>query len=57
MYLFKTFRRFLRDEHGVTAMEYSILVAMISVAALVGFEAIGVSLQDVFNLIAYKLSS
>ncbi len=47
--------RFLTDKSGATAIEYSILVMMISVAAIVGFSSIGVTLSDIANLLAGKL--
>ena len=47
--------RLWRNTRGVTVIEYSLIAAVISVAALGAMEAIGTSLQATFNLIAGKL--
>jgi pilus assembly protein Flp/PilA len=43
--------RFAADESGATAIEYGLIAALISVAAIGALEAIGGSLSDVFNKI------
>lgn len=47
--------KFWRDEEGATAIEYGLIAALIAVAAIVGMEAIGGSLTDIFNTISEKL--
>jgi pilus assembly protein Flp/PilA len=37
----KNFRRLLADQAGATAIEYGLIVAMIAVAAIGGFSAVG----------------
>ena len=41
-------RRFLRDEEGVTAIEYGLIAALIAVAIIVTVAAIGTQLNTVF---------
>ena len=36
-----TFRRLLADQGGATAIEYGLIVALIAVAAIGGFSALG----------------
>lgn len=45
-------RRFLRDEEGVTAIEYGLIAALIAVAIIVGAGLLGTNLNDLFNDIA-----
>lgn len=42
---------FARDEEGASAVEYGILVALITVAILIIILAVGQKLEDVFNRI------
>jgi pilus assembly protein Flp/PilA len=42
----------LRDEHGATAIEYGLIAALIAVAAIAGFTAVGSSLQGIFSTVA-----
>ena len=41
--------RWWRDERGVTAIEYGLLGALIVVAAIGGFTALGGSLTDLYD--------
>ena len=43
--------RFIKDESGATAIEYGLIAALISVAAIAGFTAVGSSLLKTFNTI------
>jgi len=45
-------RRFLRDEEGVTAIEYGLIAALIAVAIIVGANLVGVELGKTFTYIA-----
>lgn len=44
-------KHFVRDEEGATAVEYGVLVALITVAVLITIVAIGQQLEEVFNKI------
>lgn len=45
-------RRFLRDEEGVTAIEYGLIAALIAVVIIAAVQLIGTNLTAVFNYIA-----
>jgi len=53
--LIRILRRFLCDEKGVTAVEYGLLIALISLAVIGGANAVFTSYGEKFNLIANKL--
>lgn len=40
-----------RDQRGATAIEYGLIAALISLAALIAFQMLGLSLQGVFTTI------
>ena len=48
--------RFVKDESGVTAIEYGLIAGLISVVILVAVTAIGTSLQGLFQTIATALA-
>ena len=48
-------RNFLREEDGVTAIEYGLLAALIAVVIAASVKLIGTELNIVFNFIANKL--
>jgi pilus assembly protein Flp/PilA len=50
------FMRFVKDESGVTAIEYGLIAGLISVVILVAVTAIGTSLQGLFQTIATDLA-
>ena len=50
------FVAFLKDETGATAIEYGLLAALISIAAIAGMTAIGGKLQSTFTTVAGNLS-
>lgn len=52
----KTMIRLFKDESGATAIEYGLIAALISVAAIVAMQAVGTSLQGTFNSISTSLS-
>jgi pilus assembly protein Flp/PilA len=52
----KTFARFMKDESGATAIEYGLLAALISVAAIVAMGAVGNGLNNTFNSVASELN-
>ncbi|KLU23515.1 pilus assembly protein [Caballeronia mineralivorans PML1(12)] len=49
-------RAFIRDEGGVTAIEYGLIATLIAVAIIVGVTAIGTNLEAKFNVIAGYLT-
>jgi len=50
------FARFLKDESGVTAIEYGLLAGLISVTIIASATAVGVSVNDVFDQIATAMA-
>lgn len=48
-------RRFLRDEEGVTAIEYGLIAALIAVVIIAAVGLIGTELDKVFDLIGLEL--
>jgi pilus assembly protein Flp/PilA len=51
------FARFARDESGATAIEYGLIAALISVAAIVAFTTVGDNLSSVFGYVAGQLDT
>lgn len=49
-------RNFLREEEGVTAIEYGLIAALIAVAIIVAVGAVGTSLTDTFNTVDQSLA-
>jgi pilus assembly protein Flp/PilA len=49
------FANLLKDESGVTAIEYALIAALIAVAAIAAFTAVGTSLSTTFTNIANSL--
>ncbi|VWD36193.1 MULTISPECIES: Flp family type IVb pilin [Burkholderia] len=49
--------RFVRDEDGVTAIEYGLIAALIAVGIIVAVTAVGTQLKTVFTTIAADLTS
>ena len=47
---------FLKDESGATAIEYGLIAALISVAAIAAMTAVGGSLQGTFTQVSNSLS-
>lgn len=50
-------RQFMREEDGVTAIEYGLLAALIAVAITVGANALGQNLNTLFQNIANCLTT
>ena len=46
---------FLKDQSGVTAIEYALIAALIAVAAIAAFTLVGTNLSTTFSTIAAKL--
>lgn len=49
-------RNFAKDESGATAIEYGLIAALVSVAAIVALRAMGTSLDTMFNGVSTILS-
>jgi len=47
---------FIRDEDGATAIEYGLIAALVSVAAIGALTAMGDSLNDLFGTVSSALS-
>lgn len=49
------FRSLIADESGATAIEYGLIAALVSVAAIAALTAMGGSLKDIFKAVCDKL--
>ncbi|QVN22883.1 Flp family type IVb pilin [Burkholderia pyrrocinia] len=49
--------RFVRDEDGVTAIEYGLIAALIAVGIIAALSTVGKDLKTVFSTIADDLDS
>lgn len=50
-------RHFIKSEKGATAIEYGLIAALISVAAITAFNAMGGSLDTVFTTVSDELDA
>jgi pilus assembly protein Flp/PilA len=50
-----TIIKLLKDENGATAIEYGLIAALISIAAVTVMSTVGTNLSTTFNTIATKL--
>lgn len=50
-------KSFVADQDGATAIEYGLIAALIAVAAIVAFKAVGVSLSKTFTNVSKCLDS
>lgn len=50
-------KQFIRDEEGVTAIEYGLIAALIAVVIIIAVTAVGTNLNAVFTYIAGKLTT
>lgn len=48
---------FLKDEDGVTMIEYALLAALIAVVCILAITGVGTNIRDKFNEIAGHLTS
>ena len=55
--LFKKVGRFLKDEEGVTAIEYGLIAALIAVVIIGAVASVGTKLSCVFSYVATCLGS
>ena len=49
--------RFLKDDSGATAIEYGLIAALVSVAAIAALGAMGNSLVDIFTEVSDELQT
>ncbi len=52
----KTFTRFFKEENGATAIEYGLIAALISVAAIGAMSALGGQLSTLFTNVKTNLA-
>ncbi len=52
----KGMNRFMREEDGVTAIEYGLIAALIAVVIIASVQLVGTNLKAVFEFIAGKLT-
>ena len=55
--MIKVIRTFAKDDSGATAIEYGLIAALVSVAAIGALTAMGGSLSTMFNTVSSALSS
>jgi pilus assembly protein Flp/PilA len=53
--LSRALRNLVKDEFGVTAIEYALIAALIAVAAIAAFTLVGTNLSTTFSTVAAKL--
>jgi len=53
----KTLTRFFKDDSGATAIEYGLIAALVSVAAIAALTAMGGSLNSMFTAVSNALNS
>ena len=52
-----TFVRLMKDDSGATMIEYGLIAALVSVAAIVALTSLGGSIQSIFTVVSNKLSA
>jgi pilus assembly protein Flp/PilA len=52
-----TFKKFIAEESGATAIEYGLIAALVAVGLIAALTALGGSLQTIFNTIAATLNT
>jgi len=55
MIMLKLIQKFIRDEEGVTAIEYGLIAALIAVAIITAVTLVGTNLSATFNTVAGKV--
>lgn len=54
--MLKQLKHFVKDESGATMIEYGLIAALVSVAAIVALQALGGSLSDIFSFVSGKVT-
>lgn len=52
-----TFRKFVKDDSGATAIEYGLIAALVSVAIIAMLSTLGTNLNSTFKTVADNLAS
>ncbi len=55
--MLKRFKQFCGDESGATAIEYGLIAALVSVAAIGALTTLGDSLQNIFTEVSNSLET
>ncbi len=55
--MLKHFKHFCGDESGATAIEYGLIAALVSVAAIGALTTMGTSLQTMFSTVSNSMSA
>ncbi len=55
--LFAQVKQFVREEEGVTAIEYGLIAALIAVVIIGAVTLAGTNLNTIFNTVATKLGT
>ncbi len=55
--MFKSFKAFIADESGATAIEYGLIAALVSVAAIGALGLMGNALAQLFGAVANELQN
>ncbi len=55
--MLKRFKHFCDDEYGATAIEYGLIAALVSVAAIGALTTMGATLQTMFGTISNSMST
>ncbi len=50
-------KSFLKDESGATMIEYGLVAALVSIAAILALQILGSELQSIFNTVSGYLSA
>ncbi len=54
--LYSGIQRFVRDEEGVTAIEYALIASLIAVVIIAAVRLVGLDVRDTFQAIADAIS-
>jgi pilus assembly protein Flp/PilA len=55
--MLKAIRKFAKDESGATAIEYGLIAALVSVAAIAALRGMGESLSNLFTTVSGELAN
>ena len=55
--MIKSLKAFIKDESGATAIEYGLLIALISLALITGAQVIGGQIDTIFTNVGTELTS
>ncbi len=50
------FRRLMKNEHGATAIEYTLIASLIAVAAITAFTTVGHKVSNVMSNVASQMN-